>query len=88
MVHMAEAAISLTVVPSKPCSQKSSSAESNNLSRTPLSVLPFDCLSCELEFEKKDCDELEDSQILAVEEKLGIIKSLGLEPNKEVNSFD
>ena len=48
----------------------------------------FDCLSCNLEFEKKDCDELEDSQILSVEEKLGIIKELGLDINKKANSSD
>ncbi|TFG20506.1 MAG: hypothetical protein EU529_14765 [Promethearchaeota archaeon] len=46
----------------------------------------FDCPSCNLEFDKKDCDELEESQILSVEEKLGIIKGLGLDINKETNS--
>ncbi|TFF90252.1 MAG: hypothetical protein EU548_03960 [Promethearchaeota archaeon] len=48
----------------------------------------FDCPSCKLEFEKKDCDELEDSQILAVEEKLGAVKGLGLDPNENTNSLD
>ena len=48
----------------------------------------FDCPSCELEFEKKDCDELEDSQILAVEEKLGVIEAIGLDSNKNKNSLD
>ena len=48
----------------------------------------FDCPSCKLEFDKKDCDELEDSQILAIEEKLGVIKAIGLDPNKKTNSFD
>lgn len=39
----------------------------------------FDCPLCSLEFEKQDCDELEDANILAVQEKLGIIKALGLD---------
>ncbi|TFG21517.1 MAG: hypothetical protein EU529_13370 [Promethearchaeota archaeon] len=48
----------------------------------------FDCPSCKLEFEKKDCDELEESQILAVEEKLGVFDAIGLEPKKKTNSLD
>ena len=41
-----------------------------------------------LEFDKQDCDELEDSQILAVKEKLGFIEALSLDSNKNTNSFD
>ena len=48
----------------------------------------FDCPSCRLEFDKQDCDELEDSQILAVKEKLGFIEALSLDSNKNTNSFD
>ena len=48
----------------------------------------FDCPSCEREFEKKDCDELEDSQILAVEEKLGTVDAMGLDSNENTNSLD
>jgi len=48
----------------------------------------FDCPTCKLEFEKKDCDELEDSQILAVEEKLGIVDAIGLDSNENTNSLD
>jgi len=48
----------------------------------------IDCPSCRLEFEKRDFDELEDSQILAVEEKLGAVKGLGLDPNENTNSLD
>lgn len=48
----------------------------------------FDCPSCEREFEKKDCDELENSQILSVEEKMRIIKELGLDINKEADPFE
>ena len=36
----------------------------------------FDCPICRLEFEKKDCDLFEDDQILAVEEKLEIVKTI------------
>ena len=37
----------------------------------------FDCPLCKLEFEKRDIDEIKDeSSILAIEEKLGIIKEL------------
>ena len=36
----------------------------------------FDCPICRLEFEKKDCDLFEDDQILAVEEKKGIVRTL------------
>jgi len=36
----------------------------------------FDCPICSLEFEKKDCELLEDDQILAVEEKLEIVKTI------------
>ncbi len=49
----------------------------------------FDCPSCGFEFDKKDCDELEDSQILSVEEKLGITEALDLDQKKnQTNSQD
>ena len=48
----------------------------------------FDCPFCKLEFEKRDCDELEDSQILAIEEKLGIVDAIGLDSNENTNSLD
>ncbi|MBY9007893.1 MAG: hypothetical protein KGD63_14220 [Candidatus Lokiarchaeota archaeon] len=30
----------------------------------------FNCFNCKLEFEKKDCDEFNDENILSVEEKM------------------
>jgi len=36
----------------------------------------FDCPHCRLEFDKKDCEELEDDQILSVQEKLSFMKEL------------
>jgi hypothetical protein len=37
----------------------------------------FDCPSCNLKFEKRDINEIKDeNSILAIEEKLGIIKTL------------
>ena len=42
----------------------------------------FDCPRCSLEFEKADCDRLEEdeSAILAIEEKLNIFRALGVDP--------
>ena len=36
----------------------------------------FDCPHCTLEFEKKDFELFEDDEILAVEEKVAIVKAL------------
>ena len=41
----------------------------------------FDCPICQLEFEKADCDRLEDdTDILSIEEKLNLFKALGVDP--------
>lgn len=41
----------------------------------------FDCTICKLEFEKKDCDQIDDdSKILLIEEKEGIYKALDIDP--------
>ena len=39
----------------------------------------FDCPVCRLEFEKKDCDELDDENVLAIEEKLSFVRVMGLD---------
>ena len=36
----------------------------------------FDCIHCNLEFDKKDCDELDDDQILSIKEKLEFVKNI------------
>jgi len=33
----------------------------------------FNCFKCRLEFEKQDCDEFDDEDILAIEEKMAFL---------------
>ena len=41
----------------------------------------FDCPRCRLEFEKADCDRLEDdSAILSINEKYDLFKAMGVDP--------